>query len=112
MNGIWMLIDATCMSSVVATLWLQVRRNRRVRLAGQVLGRACEDAPLAQWCRHMSLTVVTHTGTVFSTSLAELAVSDAPEFRSWNVPIQVCLWSDLDDYAASVVPAATKEEQL
>lgn len=64
-----------------------------------------QDAPLAEWARHMSLTVVTHTGTVFSTTFAELAASDVPEFRNWNVPVQVTVWSDLaDEELREVVP--------
>jgi hypothetical protein len=56
-----------------------------------------QDAPLAEWCRHMSLTVITVTGAVFSTTFAELQASEAPTFRQWNVPTQVVVWSDLAD---------------
>jgi len=56
-----------------------------------------QDAPLAEWARHMSLTVVTHTGTVFSSTFPELAASDVPDFRNWNVPVQVTVWSDQAD---------------
>jgi hypothetical protein len=55
------------------------------------------DTILAEWCRHMSLTVLTVSGAVFSTTFGELAASDDPSFRTWNVPLQVTVWSDQAD---------------
>jgi len=75
----------------------QIRCNRTTRTARALLRQSAEDAPLAEWCRHMSLTIVTVSGSVFSTTLAELQSSEAPTFRQWNVPTQVTLWSDLAD---------------
>lgn len=72
-----------------------------------------QDAPLAEWCRHMSLTVVTVSGAVFSTTFAELQASEAPTFRNWNVPVQVTVWSDQADEeltAEARVAAATQDE--
>jgi hypothetical protein len=77
-------------------LWLYRRRLRRAtdRMV-EATARAGADAPLAEWCRHMNLTVITHTGTVFATTFAELQASEAPTFRNWNVPVQATVWSDL-----------------
>jgi len=81
-----------------AYLWMRHQRRKlqaatremRAQLDGQ-------DAALAEWCRHMSLTVITVTGAVFSTTFAELQASEAPTFRQWNVPTSVTVWSDLAD---------------
>lgn len=70
-----------------------------------------EDVELLEWCRHMSLTVITHTGATFSTTLPELARSEAPTFRSWNVPVQVIVWSVLDEEAyASVITTPVTDD--
>lgn len=53
------------------------------------------DAALAEWCRHMSLTVITVSGSVFTITFEELQASAEPEFRNWHVPVQVTVWSDL-----------------
>jgi len=86
----------TIFGAFVIRYWI-----RRLRMAtAEMIDRAESaraDAPLAEWCRHMSLTVITHTGTVFSTTFAELQASEAPTFRNWNVPMQITVWSDLAD---------------
>lgn len=87
--------------------------GRYITARRRLLRTLAEDAALAEWCRHMSLTVVTHTGTVFSTTLPELQASEAPLFRSWNVPVQVTMWSDLlDDDLIADVPQDTSKDQL
>lgn len=52
------------------------------------------DRALANWCRHTNVTVITHTGTEFTISLAELQANANPS-RSWNVPVSVAIWSTL-----------------
>jgi hypothetical protein len=52
------------------------------------------DRALADWCRHTHVTVITHTGTEFTISLAELQANANPS-RSWNVPVSVAIWSTL-----------------
>lgn len=87
----------------------QARAELRRRLVDQP-----KDAVLAEWCRHMSLTVITVTGAVFSTTLGELQASEAPTFRTWNVPTSVTIWSDQADEAltADVRLAKATEEGL
>jgi hypothetical protein len=55
--------------------------------------RLKQDVALAVWCRDMQLTVTTHTAEHWSSSLAEIALSQAAGHRAWNLPIHVELWS-------------------
>lgn len=82
------------------------RYRRKLRAA---IAQAGADAPLADWCRHMSLTVWTHTGSVFQTTFAELQASEHAAFRNWNVPIQVSIWSDQVDDDFKAVVARTED---
>ncbi len=87
-------------ASVGASVALAYRRRTLGRLIRQVAGfrdtldQAAVDAALADWCRHMNLTVIGVSGAEFTTSLAQLHESEAPTMRSWNVPISVTVWSD------------------
>lgn len=102
--------SAALMWAVTISAYLWMRHWRLQLQAATVdmrekLQEHRQDAPLAEWARHMSLTVVTVTGAVFSTTFAELQASDVPEFRNWNVPQQVTVWSDLaDEELKEVVP--------
>lgn len=69
-----------------------------------------EDLALADWCRHMHITVITVTGTEFSMNLAAMRNSDASDFRSWNVPVSVTLWSDRYD-PADIIPERGKDDR-
>lgn len=86
--------------TIPACLWMRHWRLLLKAATTDLRGKQLEhqlDAPLAEWCRHMSLTVVTVTGSVYSTTFAELQASEVPNIRNWNVPIQVTVWSDLED---------------
>jgi len=88
--------------------WIQ---RRKLRAATEDLTRTAAqgalDAPLADWCRHTHLTVVTHTGTDFTVRLAELQadeqVTGRSAFRTWNVPVSITVWSDTDEEAVADV---------
>ena len=100
MNTLWFDATALIAGAVACAAWLRCKAaERRTRTMAHLLAGTDQDRALADWCRHMSLTVVTHTGSVYSTTLAELNASEASDFRNWNVPIQITLWSDLDDDA-------------
>lgn len=76
---------------------------REIAVMQREVAQAAMDAPLAEWCRHMSVTVVAHNGAVFTSTFAELQASQAPLCRQWSIPVSVTIESDLDD-AASVLP--------
>ena len=97
MTGIWMLASLVCAG---ASCGFYVKARRAARVMMKSVQEGAQDAPLAAWCRHMHLTVITVTGTEFTTSLAELQAGEVSTARTWNVPVSVTLWSDLD-----VVPA-------
>lgn len=100
--------------AAAAAAWIAVPgilwHHRRRLLAPARTTPNPRDAALAEWCRHMSLTVVTVTGSVFSTTFAELQASEVSEFRNWNVPLQVTVWSTLaepellDEVPATLTP--------
>lgn len=99
--------------TITAYLWMRHWRLKLQEATADMRGKLEEhrlDAPLAEWCRHMTLTVWTHTGSVFQQTFAELAASDVPEFRNWNVPIQVSIWSDTVDDDFKAVVARTTDE--
>lgn len=93
-----------------ASLGLLYRRRvlggllREIAAMQHSVARAAMDAPLAEWCRHMSVTVVAHSGAVFSSTFAELQASEAPLLRQWSIPVSVTIWSDLDHDFADHVP--------
>lgn len=86
--------------TAVAYMWMRHWRLQLQEATADMRGKLDahqQDAPLADWCRHMSLTVITASGTVFSTTFAELQASEVPIFRNWNAPKQVTVWSDQAD---------------
>lgn len=102
MTGLWWILASTLSGATASMVWLYGRAHMldgRTRALAHLLAGAGDDAELANWCRHMSLTVVTHTGTVYSTTLEELSASDVPGWRCWNRPMQITVWSDLDENA-------------
>lgn len=104
MNAIYWIFSGLSWTVVSGVLW----HNRRRLLTVHPATPNPRDAVLADWCRHMSLTVVTVSGAVFSTTFAELQSSEAPMFRNWNVPTQVTVWSDqADDTLLAEVPQDT-----
>lgn len=102
---IWLLCAAS-VGAIAGMVWSGLHRGP----GAHRISPAPAGDSFAEWCRHISLTVVTHTGAVFSTTLPELAASEASTFRNWNVPIQVTLWSDLDDEAVCQVPKSTADD--
>ena len=76
----------------IGTVAFYVRKLRAAIRDVQRSGNA--DRALADWCRHTHVTVITHTGTEFTISLAELQANANPS-RSWNVPVSVAIWSTL-----------------
>jgi len=103
---------------LVTTLAYAYMRHWRIQLKAatadlqQKSAQASVDAPLADWCRHMNLTVTAHTGTMFSVTFAELQGSQHPVFRIWNVPKQIIVWSDRADaeLLEAVPPAITPDD--
>lgn len=114
MNGVYWASFLVMWAISAAAAWIMIYYRRKLLAAlndnAHIATRGGTDAGLAEWCRHMSLTVVTHTGVVFSTTFAELHASPASTFRNWNVPVQVTVWSDLDDEAIRQVPQPIEEE--
>lgn len=110
------LIALVVGASLGTTVTLAYRRRtlgrllRKVAVMSSTLEVITKDAVLADWCRHMQLTVVTVSGKVFSSSLADLQASEVPDYRNWNVPVQVVLWSVLDEHAAKIAPKPDPEE--
>lgn len=90
---------AFSLGSTAGIIYLQVKRTKLGELTRSMtrqLEQARKDGPLADWARHMSVTVITNTGSSFSTTFAELHTSEARNFRLWNGPLQVSIWHDQD----------------
>lgn len=101
MNGVYWASFALCwVITVSGWFWMRSWRLKLQAATADMRARLDDrgsDGALAEWARHMSLTVITVTGAVFSTTFAELQASEAPTFRQWNVPTNVTVWSDLAD---------------
>ena len=85
---------AVCLLSLGTTSVLAALMWRRATLDRTALRQSIEDAALADWTRHMAVTVVTHTGGIWSMTLPELQADPHGDFRSWEKPLSVSLWSD------------------
>lgn len=83
-------------SGLILSGSLYARMVRRIR---RTIGAMEDDATLGRWARHMNITVITVTGTEFTTNLAELRTAHASDFRTWNVPVSVTLWHSAYDPA-------------
>ena len=112
MNATYGVSLAICWTITAAGwMWMRHWRLKLRRATMQLhhpLDQMVKDADTAEWCRHMSLTVITVSGAVFSTTFAELQASEVPMFRNWHVPTQVTVWSDqAEDILLAAVPART-----
>ena len=100
---------AACLLSFGAISVLAALMWRRATLDRTALRQNIEDAALADWTRHMAVTVVTHTGSIWSMTLPELHASEHGDFRSWEKPLSVSIWSDR--WSGPVPDTAITEER-
>lgn len=87
-------VDAMSIVAFGAALWAFLRTRRLGRLARELhleLCKAAEDAALADWAKHTTLSVITVTGAEFTMTLADIRTSEHGALRTWNVPTYVAL---------------------
>jgi hypothetical protein len=112
----WASAAMMWLATSIAWVWMRHWRLQLQAATAEMNGllpAARENAQFADWARNMSLTVITVSGAVFSATLPELAASEAPIFRSWNVPVQVTLWSNSADEELTAevrMAAATQDD--